>query len=173
MQKLLLHCCCAPCASHVLDILKDTYEITVLFYNPNIIPQDELTKRKNELFRLIELMNKESDKQIKFLEHESCVNGIKNKWPIKAEDCAGCIRQRLAFTAQIAIRHGFDLFATTLTVSPHKNATLINDIGCSLETNNIAYLPSNFKKQGGFGHSINLSKKYNLYRQNYCGCVPR
>ena len=165
MQKLLLHCCCAPCTSQVLDSLRDIYDITVLFYNPNILPEAEREKRCGELKRMLEIMNKDGRTEIKTADITHA------ELPLKQNDCNTCIRHRLEFTAGIADILGFDLFTTTLSISPHKNLKLINETGISI--NPQKYLPADFKKQDGYKKSIELSKKYNLYRQNYCGCSPR
>ena len=164
MKKLLLHCCCAPCASHVLDILRSEYDITVLFYNPNIVPKEERDKRRAELTRLIGIFNEEKEKnKIEMLEHDG------EDVAMQKNDCAACISHRLQVTSDLANKHNFDLFTTTLTISPHKNAKLINEIGVALSPK---YLPADFKKQDGFKKSVELSKKYSIYRQNYCGCEP-
>ena len=171
-KKLLLHCCCAPCASACLMRLKDFFEITVLFYNPNI-EDEEYLKRKNELSRFIketgwakEILDCDRDKE-KFYER---AKGLENALE-GSERCEKCFRLRLEKTARIAESEGFDFFTTTLTISPLKNAELINTIGKSLESENALWLYSDFKKKNGYLNSLRLSEQYSLYRQNYCGCV--
>lgn len=173
--KLLLHVCCAPCSSYVLDYLSDYFDITVLYYNPNISPYEEYEKRMNEEIRLINEMNK---KNIKILEcdydnhlFEEIAQGLEQV-PEGGIRCYKCYQLRLEKTAQIAKENKFDYFTTTLTISPLKNSQILNKIGKDLEEKyNIKYLYSDFKKKEGYKKSIILSKKYNLYRQNYCGCI--
>lgn len=169
--KLLLHSCCAPCSSACIERLKDAFDITVFYYNPNIDTTDEYEKRKEEQARYCHSQGVE----IIELEHASdeFMNVIKGYESEKegGRRCAKCFRLRLSKTAQIAKTEGFTYFATTLTVSPLKNAELINQIGQELEKEKgVKYLVSDFKKKGGYLRSIELSKEYNLYRQNYCGC---
>lgn len=169
--KLLLHCCCAPCASSCLERLKDYFKITVLFYNPNI-DEPEYSKRKAELIKLIgatgwaEILDCDSNAQ----DFYGAVKGLENEKEGGAR-CAECFKLRLEKTARLAKEGGFDCFTTTLTLSPLKNAALINSIGESLQSENTVWLYSDFKKRGGYLRSIELSKQYGLYRQNYCGCV--
>lgn len=173
--KLLLHVCCAPCSSYVLDYLSDYFDITVLYYNPNISPYEEYKKRMNEEIRLINEMNK---KNIQILEcdydnylFEEMAQGLEQV-PEGGIRCYKCYQLRLEKTAQIAKENNFDYFTTTLTISPLKNSQVLNKIGKELEEKyNIKYLYSDFKKKEGYKKSIILSKKYNLYRQNYCGCI--
>ena len=169
---LLLHACCAPCSSACLERLKDHFEITAFFYNPNI-QDEEYRKRKAELVRLIsvtgwaKLADCEHDESAFFLAAfglENCAEG--------GARCEKCFRLRLERTAREAREKGFDYFCTTLTLSPLKNATLINKIGESLGAEyGVKWLYSDFKKQNGYLRSLELSKQYALYRQNYCGCV--
>ena len=169
--KLLLHSCCAPCSSSVLERLVENFKVTVFYYNPNIDTKIEYQMRVNEQRRLcdilgVEMIENEHDKQ-SFL---SNINGLEKEKEGGAR-CSVCFRLRLYKTACLAQEKGFDYFATTLTVSPLKNASLINAIGQELEKESgVKYLPSDFKKKGGYLRSIELSKEYNLYRQNYCGC---
>ena len=171
-NKLLLHSCCGPCSSSVIERLKDYFDITILYYNPNIEPIEEYLKRKEEQIRLLNELN------IKFMdidylneEYRSKVVGYE-KEPENGLRCHICYRLRLEKTAKIAKENNFDYFATTLTVSPYKNAKVINEIGLELQNKyNINYLLSDFKKEDGYKRSIELSKKYNLYRQDYCGCL--
>mgnify|MGYP000629755898 CR=1 FL=1 len=172
--RLLLHSCCGPCSSYVLSYLKDYFEITVFYYNPNIYPEEEYLHRLSEQSRLIDEMNKEAGKEEValipgkwdeelFLE---MVKGLEGE-PEGGARCAKCFEMRLGETKKLAEEGNFDYFATTLTVSPHKNAVLINSIGEGVGGN---WLPSDFKKREGYKKSIELSKKYGLYRQDYCGC---
>lgn len=168
-KRLLLHCCCAPCSSACLERLKDYFKITVLFYNPNI-EDDEYEKRKAELIRLIgqtgwaDFMDCDHDTA----EFYDAVKGLEAE-PEGGARCAVCFELRLKKTAEIALAQDFDYFATTLTLSPLKNAKLINEIGERLGGERWLY--SDFKKRGGYLRSTQLSAEYGLYRQNYCGCV--
>ncbi len=176
--RILLHSCCAPCSTAVIERLKDNYEIVILYYNPNIYPEEEYLKRKNEEIKYINHLN-ETDKDIKIsmldADYESekfyeATKGYENEREGGAR-CAICFKLRLEKTAKLAKENGFDLFGTTLTVSPHKNAELINSIGLAIEKETgVKFLVSNFKKQDGYKLSIELSKQNNIYRQNYCGC---
>lgn len=175
-QKILLHSCCAPCSTAVIERLYDDYDITILYYNPNIYPEEEYIKRKNEEIKYLNHLN-ENGYKISMLDcdYESekfyeKTKGYENEREGGAR-CAICFRLRLEKTAELAKENGFDLFGTTLTVSPHKNAELINSIGLALEKETgVKFLISNFKKQNGYKRSVELSKENNLYRQNYCGC---
>lgn len=172
--KLLLHSCCGPCSTTVLTLLVSHFDITVLYYNPNIEPKEEYYKRKEEQIRFIKEFNNE---HIKFMDCDynnqdfrSRVVGLEQEREGGAR-CAVCFKLRLEKTAEIAKALDFDYFGTTLTVSPHKNSEVINKIGALLETEyGVKYLYSDFKKKDGYKRSIELSKKYNLYRQDYCGC---
>lgn len=170
---ILLHVCCAPCSSYVLNLLKDHFNITVLFYNPNIYPSEEYIKRKNELIKLINKMNEGislMDCDYLSEDFESVSKGLESEKEGGIR-CNKCIELRLSKTALMASLNRFEYFATTLSVSPHKNAEVINEIGASLElVYKVKYLYSDFKKNDGFKKSIEYSKKYELYRQNYCGC---
>ncbi len=209
--KLLLHSCCAPCSSYCMEYLRDYFQITVFYYNPNITDREEYKKRVREEIRLIEAYNRqaqeweraqdgesvrgrssdreeEADKRLKagkrkpfrieimegdyepsrFLDMakglEDCKEG--------GERCFRCYELRLRETADMAKKTGADFFTTTLTISPLKNAAKLNEIGERLaEEYGVSWLPSDFKKRGGYQRSIELSKEYDLYRQNYCGCV--
>lgn len=172
--KLLLHSCCGPCSTTVLSLLASYFDITVLYYNPNIEPKEEYYKRKEEQIRFIKDFNNE---HIKFMDCDynnqdfrSRVVGLEQEREGGAR-CAVCFKLRLEKTAEITKALDFDYFGTTLTVSPHKNSEVINKIGALLETEyGVKYLYSDFKKKDGYKRSIELSKKYNLYRQDYCGC---
>lgn len=177
-QKILLHSCCAPCSTAVIERLKDEFDIVIFYYNPNIYPEEEYLKRKNEEIKYINHLN-ETDKELSIsmldCDYESekfyeKTKGYENEREGGAR-CALCFRLRLEETAQKAKELGFDIFGTTLTVSPHKNAELINSIGFAIEKEfGIKFLVSNFKKQNGYKRSVELSKENNIYRQNYCGC---
>ena len=178
-QKILLHSCCAPCSTAVIERLSEDYEIVIFYYNPNIYPEEEYIKRKNEEVKYIKHLNETNksssismiDSDYESEKFYSAVKGFENEREGGAR-CAICFKLRLFETAKKAKEKGFELFGTTLTVSPHKNAELINFIGKSIEKElEIKFLESNFKKQNGYKNSIELSKKYNLYRQHYCGCM--
>ncbi|MCH5272869.1 MAG: epoxyqueuosine reductase QueH [Lachnospiraceae bacterium] len=176
IPRLLLHSCCAPCSSYVLEYLSEYFEITVLYYNPNISPKTEYEARLAEQKRLIEELPVKHP--VAFLagiyepEHfyraaaglEQCAEG--------GERCTVCYELRLREAAQAARRGGFDFFTTTLSISPLKDAEKLNTIGRALsEEYGVAYLYSDFKKKNGYKRSIELSAQYHLYRQDYCGCV--
>lgn len=169
--KLLLHSCCGPCSTHVIKVLEEYFEITVLYYNPNIEPEEEYLKRKNEQIRFLK------ERHIPLLDvdynHDEFVKlskGLEDE-PEGKKRCALCMHHRLNVTKEKAIENGFEYFGTTLTVSPHKNSELINNLGRALQEDNIKFLFSDFKKENGYLDSINLAKQYNLYRQDYCGCL--
>lgn len=173
-HSILLHSCCAPCSSHVISVLKDYFDITILYYNPNIRPIQEYEKRKQEQINFI----KQLDCGIKIMDcdydndvYEECIKGLENEKEGGAR-CLKCFRLRLEKTAKLASVNNFDYFCTTLTVSPYKNSQVINNIGKELmNIYNVKWLYSDFKKEEGYKHSIALSKQYNLYRQDYCGCI--
>ncbi|MBP5383406.1 MAG: epoxyqueuosine reductase QueH [Lachnospiraceae bacterium] len=176
--RLLLHACCAPCASTCLLRLYEAFAVTVFYYNPNITDAAEYQKRVAELKRLIGLLNEEYASSIEMVEGDyepeaffAMAKGLEAE-PEGGIRCFSCYEQRLAKTAALAKEGGFDYFATTLTLSPLKNAAKLNEIGERLsESAGVAWLPSDFKKKDGYRESIALSEKYGLYRQNYCGCV--
>ena len=173
---LFLHSCCAPCSSYVLEYLSQYFEITVFYYNPNIYPKEEYLKRVEEQQRLISSMP--TKHLVHFLEGDfedqryyETVRGLE-KEPEGGRRCQACFRLRLEETAKRAAQVKADYFATTLTISPLKNAVIINEIGEELaEKYGVSWLPSDFKKKNGFKRSGELSKEYGLYRQDYCGCV--
>lgn len=171
-RRLLLHCCCAPCSSACLERLKDFFDITVVFYNPNI-DDGEYSRRKDELLRFIKETGwahvLDCDREDgKFY---AAVRGLENEKE-GAKRCEVCFKLRLEKTAALAEENGFDYFATTLTVSPLKNAEIINRIGEELAKNlKVKWLYTDFKRRDGYLRSIKLSESYGLYRQNYCGCV--
>ncbi|MCX4249210.1 MAG: epoxyqueuosine reductase QueH [Bacilli bacterium] len=171
-KTILLHSCCGPCSSACIDRLKDYFDITVIYYNPNIEPLDEYIHRKNEQIRLLKEWN------IKFMDCDYENDIWTNKTKYLREEleggkrCSVCFGIRLKYTAKKALDKGFDYFGTTLTVSPHKNSELINKIGEGIGINlGIKFLYSDFKKKEGYKKSIEFSKQYNLYRQDYCGCL--
>ncbi len=168
-KRLLLHCCCAPCSSACLERLKDDFKITVLFYNPNI-GGEEYERRKSELLRLIETTGWADFIDCDHNEEEyfRAVKGLENEGEGSSR-CYKCFELRLAKTKEIADGRGFDLFTTTLTISPLKNAQVVNEIGERLGGEKWLY--SDFKKRNGYLRSLQLSKEYSLYRQNYCGCI--
>lgn len=170
--RVLLHACCAPCSSACLERLKNLAEVTVFFYNPNI-ETEEYFKRKNELLRFIketgwaDFIDCDHEKDAYY----AATNGLEREKEGGAR-CAKCFELRLDKTAETAKTYGYDFFATTLTVSPLKNAALINSIGEKCEKKyGVEWLYSDFKKQGGYSRSIELSREHELYRQNFCGCV--
>ncbi len=175
VPELLLHSCCAPCSSYVIEYLSNYFKITVFYYNPNIYPESEYTKR--------------------ILEQQTLIGEMKTRYPVSfmagsyekerfyemakglehvgegGERCFRCYELRLRETAEVAGKCGFDYFTTTLSISPLKNAARLNEIGMRLAGEyKVAYLPSDFKKRNGYKRSIELSKIYGLYRQDYCGC---
>ena len=174
--RLLLHSCCAPCSSYVISYLSDYLDITVLYYNPNISEREEYLKRAAEQRRLISEMP--TVHKVDFLEgdHDGKVffDAVKGYEGCKegGDRCNICYRLRLEETARMAKKLGFAFFSTTLTISPLKNAQAINEIGNELSViYGVEWLPSDFKKNDGYKKSIELSRIYSLYRQNYCGCI--
>ena len=176
IPKLLLHSCCAPCSSHVIETLNPYFDITILYYNPNIEPYTEYLKRKEEEIRFIQEFPHQNKLNIIDCDYDNdifheTIKGLENI-PEGGARCFKCYFLRLSKTAQIASKNNFDYFGTTLTVSPYKNSGKLNEFGLYLsEKYNIKYLLSDFKKKNGYKRSIELSKIYNLYRQNYCGCI--
>lgn len=176
---LLLHSCCGPCSTQVIDFLKDYFIITVYYYNPNIEPLEEYLKRKNEQIRFIKEFNKKyKDKYIKFLDCDYdnlvYIKEVNNVTQEKegGKRCSKCFYLRLDKTARKAKELNFNYFGTTLTVSPHKNSQVINRLGEVIAKEyNIPFIYGDFKKNDGYKKSIEYSKYYNLYRQDYCGCL--
>lgn len=174
--RLLLHSCCAPCSSYCLEYLAQYFRITLLYYNPNISPREEFEKRTEELQRLVSRLPMKYPAQVVVPEYrpEEFYNAVKGmeQLPEGGERCLVCFRLRLEKAAQYAAENGFDYFCTTLTISPMKNAAALNEISVELSRiYPVKPLPSDFKKKGGYLRSIELSREYGLYRQNYCGCV--
>ncbi len=178
--RLFLHSCCAPCSSYVLEYLRKYFYITVFYYNPNISMEPEYRKRVEEQKRLIAAYNErlETGYPIAIIEGDyepeqffHIAKGLED-CPEGGERCFACFRLRLQKTVEEAVKGKFDYFATTLTISPLKNAAKLNEIGEELaEKYKIAWLPSDFKKRNGYKRSIELSREYELYRQDYCGCI--
>ncbi len=174
---ILLHSCCGPCSSSVLELLSKYFDVTVLWYNPNLYPEAEYDKRLETQKQLIDAIA-EDGVQAKLLvepwrseDYFSCIKGLENE-PEEGKRCLECFRIRLEETARIASECGFEWFCTTLTVSSRKDAVAINAIGREAEAKyGVKWLPSEFKKREGNHRSIILSEKYGLYRQEYCGCV--
>ena len=180
--RLLLHSCCAPCSSYVLECLLDYFDITVFYYNPNIFPESEMMLRVKEQEKLIHEINrgaygKTKGEEVKFIqgpyEQERFYRLVKGleKERERGERCKNCYKLRLEKTAWLAKEGGFDYFTTTLSVSPLKDAHLLNQIGRGLQEGaQVKWLPSDFKKKNGYRRSVELSQRFGLYRQNYCGC---
>ena len=176
VPTLLLHSCCAPCSSYVLSYLASYFRITLYYYNPNISPKEEYQKRVQEQMRLIRELpvrypicfEEGVYDPERFFEMAKGMEDI----PEGGERCFICYELRLREAARLAAEGGYDFFTTTLTISPLKNAQKLNEIGSRLaEEYHVACLPSDFKKKGGYLRSIELSRQYDLYRQDYCGCV--
>lgn len=174
--RLLLHSCCAPCSSYTLEYLSNFFDITVYYFNPNISPKQEFDKRFEEQKRLISQMPFKNSVTLvegdynydDFLE---IAKGLENV-PEGGERCFRCYKMRLESTARLAKEQGFDYFCTTLSISPLKNSQKINELGFEIEEKyGVKWLPSDFKKREGYKRSIQLSREYSLYRQNFCGCV--
>jgi epoxyqueuosine reductase len=174
--KLLIHSCCAPCSSYVLEYLSKYFEITIYYYNPNIYPEAEYYRRVEEQQQLINAMSLNSKVTLRKGDYQpqlyyQAVKGLEGE-PEGGERCFVCYELRLREAAQLAKEGGYDYFTTTLSISPHKNSDKLNEIGNKLAKEyGVSYLPSDFKKKNGYKRSIELSKEYNLYRQDYCGCV--
>ncbi len=176
IPKLMLHSCCAPCSSYVIEYLSKYFNITVFYYNPNIYPDDEYNKRREEQKRYINDIKTKNE--VKFISGDfekekfyEISKGLENEAEC-GKRCLKCYELRLLNTALVAKENEFDYFATTLTISPMKKAEIINKIGLDIQQIiKIKYLASDFKKKNGYKRSTELSKSYGIYRQNYCGCV--
>lgn len=175
MPRVLLHCCCGPCSSSVLEYLSQYFDITVLWYNPNIYPQAEFERRFKTQIKLIEDMGLADKVSVlaepwKSGDYYARIKGLEDE-PEGGKRCAECFRLRLMETAKLAKHYGYDYFCSTLSLSRHKDAALINAIGEELAAAvGVSWLPSDFKKRDGENRSIELCEKYNVYRQLYCGC---
>jgi predicted adenine nucleotide alpha hydrolase (AANH) superfamily ATPase len=176
VPRLLLHVCCAPCSSAVLEYLTQYFSITLLYYNPNIAPYEEYQKREAELRRLVSQMEMVHPVELLPCDYDGqafveAARGLE-KEPEGGKRCEECFRLRLRYAAREAARLGFDYYTTTLSISPLKNAPLLNRLGEEIGAEfGVAHLPSDFKKKNGYKRSVELSKEYSLYRQDYCGCV--
>lgn len=179
--RLLLQVCCAPCATYCLTRLLDCFDVTLYYANDNITDATEWQKRLNEVQKLVEIVNSgkyeaHPIRPLKLVVQEfdntrffAVAKGLEMEREGGAR-CKECFSLRLTDTQKYALDNGFDYFGTTLTVSPYKNSKLLNEIGLALQTDELKWLPSDFKKQNGYAESIRLSQKYGLYRQHYCGC---
>lgn len=176
VPTLTLHSCCAPCSSYCLEYLSEYFRINVVYYNPNISSREEYDLRLSEQRRLIHTMEFKHPVTLTGCDYEpsefyEIAKGLE-KCPERGERCLACYRLRLEYAAQQAVRDGSDFFATTLTLSPLKDASALNSIGESLSQEyGVSYLSTDFKKKNGYKRSIELSREYNLYRQDFCGCV--
>ena len=176
VPRLLLHACCAPCSSAVLEYLSQYFAITLLYYNPNIAPLEEYQKREAELRRLVSQMKFTHPVELLPCQYDGqafvqAARGLEGE-PEGGKRCEACFRLRLRYAAQEAARLRFDYYTTTLSISPIKNAPLLNQLGEEIGREfGVAHLPSDFKKKDGYKRSVQLSKEYDLYRQDYCGCA--
>ena len=176
VPSLLLHSCCGPCSSYCIEYLSNFFKVTVFYYNPNIYPDEEYYHRVKEQQRFINEF--ETKYPVSFIEGDydkesfySIAKGLE-KEPEKGKRCHKCYELRLRRTAEVAEKKGFDFFTTTLTISPMKDSQVLNEIGMKIaEELEIPWLPSDFKKREGYKRSTELSKEYDMYRQDYCGCV--
>ena len=172
--RLLLHTCCAPCFTSSFDVLKDDYDVTIFWFNPNIYPMKEYDKRLSELNKYAKIVNVPiilGDNSPDIIDDWKNVTAEVSDQSEGGPRCKNCISFRLNETARVAKINDFSLFATTLTVSPHKNAQIINDLGRSImKKHNVNYLDSDFKKHDGYLKSIQICREYDIYRQKYCGC---
>jgi predicted adenine nucleotide alpha hydrolase (AANH) superfamily ATPase len=169
--KLLLHICCAGCGAYVSEVLKDDYNVELYYYNPSIFPKEEYYSRQDEVVRVAKQFDLKY--HLEDYDHRSWLNKVKGleAEPEKGRRCYVCYEDRLRQSARFAKENNFTHFTTTLTVSPHKIAEWIFELGLKFaKENNIIFLDKNFKKQDGFKKACELSKEFNLHRQNYCGC---
>lgn len=174
--NLLIHACCAPCSSYVIEYLSEFFNITIIYYNPNIFPDIEYQRRLNELKEFINSFKVKNS--IKFIEDEyiedefsKAISGLEELGE-RSKRCYNCYQFRMERIAKYAADYNYDFFTTTLSISPYKNSDWINEIGVTLEDKyKIKYLYADFKKRNGYKRSIELSKEYGLYRQDYCGCI--
>lgn len=175
IPKLLLHTCCAPCSSAVIDRLKKYFDITVLYYNPNIEPYQEYLKRKEEQKRFLSMIDSPNsldmiDADYDNEHYKNLVKGHESDLE-RGPRCRLCYEDRISYTFSKAQELGYEYFGTTLSVSPYKVSSWINEIGLQLQTDDVRFLVADFKKQNGYKRSIEFSHRYDLYRQDYCGCV--
>ena len=177
--RLLLHACCGPCSTSCVERVADEYEVTLYYYNPNIMDREEYLRRREALLKFIDAFNADNEgrTRVEYLEGEyDPERFIRLAEPMKDEPeggkrCDMCFAMRLSDTARMAKELGYDYFTTTMSVSPHKDYKTIAELGFSLEENTgVKYLDIDFKKRNGFGRSVEMSKMYGLYRQNFCGC---
>ena len=181
--SLLLHACCGPCSSYVVEYLASFFRITIYYYNPNIYPQKEYLRRKEELSRFIGEFPPAQQNSVTLVEADYNPEAFYDATHARedpalqeekerGERCRRCYELRLAHSFSYAETHGFDYFTTTLSISPYKDAEKINEIGKTLAARgSVLFLPSDFKKKNGFLRSLQLSKEYDMYRQDYCGCI--
>lgn len=177
--RLLLHACCGPCSTSCVECVADEYEVTLYYYNPNIMDREEYLRRREALLKFIDAFNADNEgrTRVEYLEGEyDPERFVRLAEPMKDEPeggkrCDMCFAMRLSDTAKMAKELGYDYFTTTMSVSPHKDYKTIAELGFSLEENTgVKYLDIDFKKRNGFGRSVEMSKMYGLYRQNFCGC---
>ena len=174
--KLLLHCCCAPCSSATLERLQEEYGVDIYYYNPNIEPEEEFRKRAGEEERFVREFRPDGGVRVIVADYdhaafEKIARG-REDMPERSERCYLCYETRMRRTAEYAREHGYEMFTTSLSISPYKSSRWINEIGERLERETgVRFLHSDFKKQNGYRRSIELSEEYGLYRQNWCGCV--
>lgn len=169
---LLLHSCCGPCSSYTLMFLKEYFDITIYYYNPNIYPSSEFDKRLEEQQKVINIVDKNIKlifKKEEYNVYQTAIKGFEHLGEL-SQRCYNCYLFRMKDLANYANQNGFDYFTTTLSISPYKSSKWINEIGKTLETNTSKYLYSDFKKEMGYQKSIAFCKEYNIYRQDYCGC---
>lgn len=177
--RLLLHACCGPCSTSCVERVADEYEVTLYYYNPNIMDREEYLRRREALLKFIDAFNADNEgrTRVEYLEGEydperftRLAEPMKDE-PEGGKRCDMCFAMRLSDTAKMAKELGYDYFTTTMSVSPHKDYKTIAELGFSLEENTgVKYLDIDFKKRNGFGRSVEMSKMYGLYRQNFCGC---
>ncbi|MFH0856541.1 MAG: epoxyqueuosine reductase QueH [bacterium] len=171
-KKMLLHCCCAPCAAYVVSVLEKDYNLTLFFYNPNIHPGYEYENRLHELKKFADMKNMELISGEYDMKNWFSKTAGREEDTERGERCRICYDARLRKTAEFAKENSFDFWSTTLTISPHKSAEMINKIGLDLEKEfGTEFLSADFKKKDGFKKSLDMSRQYDFYRQNYCGCL--
>ena len=173
--RLLLHSCCGPCSSAILERISDYFDLDIFYYNPNIDSEDEFYRRSDEQIKLVEDLELDDKIDVKVIKykHQEFLNYIKGfeKYEEGGARCFRCYRQRLEETAKYAAENNYDYFTTTLSISPHKDSQILNRLGKFLsEKYKVNYLFSDFKKKNGFKRSVELTDKFNMYRQDYCGC---